>query len=565
VKASLPPLATAAQTPAAVRFFLPVTALAVVFGLGSAQAADQTWTNSASDSLWNNSSANWSGDTWTAGNNALFGSTGAGAITVSGTQSVGNMTFSAAGYSLTGGTLSFANTAASNTINIGASNMTISSGLSAAFASSGGSLIKSGSGKLTLNGTISLTAASGGIGLFDFSAGTTEITGGTIDSTDVRMRTSISNGLTISGGTVNLGGTNANRGLQVNGAGSIAVSGGTVNTSAMSIGFGSTGTLNLSGGEIAMTGGGLITLGNTAAGTLNLTGGTLSIHKISRSGGASVTTSTLNWNGGTIKALSNQTTTGLFTVSGSGNMQVNVLAGGALIDSNGFDVKISNDLSGVGGLSKSGSGKLTLSGASSYSGITSVTAGTLAIESTGSIASSSQIIAGANTTLDVSAVAFTLGVSAAQTLSGTGTITGNMTVGSQGTLAIGNSAGTMTFNNHLGLNNGSISNFEINGFTLGNYDLALAATAETQTVSFNGGTLNLLFQSGFNTSGTLKIFDFDAYNGDGFTTVSSTGLAAGFTASFDPTNGTVTVIPEPRAALIGGLGMLALLSRRRSA
>jgi MYXO-CTERM domain-containing protein len=46
--------------------------------------------------------------------------------------------------------------------------------------------------------------------------------------------------------------------------------------------------------------------------------------------------------------------------------------------------------------------------------------------------------------------------------------------------------------------------------------------------------------------------------------VLSTGLASGFTASFDATNGIVTVVPEPNAALFGSLGLLALLRRRRA-
>ena len=137
-------------------------------------------------------------------------------------------------------------------------------------------------------------------------------------------------------------------------------------------------------------------------------------------------------------------------------------------------------------------------------------------------------------------------------------------VGTGGTLAVGNSPGTMTYSGDLTLSLGSISDFEINSFTPGQFDLALAAVSGTQTVNFNGGTLNLLFQSGFSTLGTVKIFDFDAYAGSGFTTVSSTGLASGLTASFNSLDGTITVIPEPRAALIGGLGLLALLRRRRA-
>jgi fibronectin-binding autotransporter adhesin len=525
--------------------------IAAAFGLCSAHAADQTWTNSAGDFLWNDSSTNWTGDPWTAGNNAIFGATGAGAITVNGTQSVGNMTFSAAGYSFTGGTLSFANTAASNTIDIGANDVTISSGLSAAFASSGGSLVKSGAGKLTLNGDMSLTAASNGIGLFDFAAGTTEITGGTINTTDVRMRSLIANGLTISGGTFNMGGTNANRGINIGNGGSIAVSGGTVNTNNLLIGFGSSGTLNISGGEVNMTSGANVIAANGSSGTvnatLNLNGGTLAINQIQRNTtGTATGTSTINLNGGTLRALSNQTFSGLFSVTGSGTMVVNVLAGGAIIDSNGFNVKIDNVLDGSGGLTKTGTGSLELTQDNGFTGATTVNAGTLLLSGTANINATSGIaIAAGATFTNNSSVNFTQNLTltegagaAGSVINGSGTFAAsNMTILSNlsdgfSTFALGSA--TLTRGGNLELTLAGITNGD---FTLFSGDTIVGAF---DSLSINGSALNSLGSGDF--SGTVGDYDFTFTN--------STNL--------------LTVIPEPSTgALLMGIFSLIVLLRRR--
>ena len=220
-------------------------------------------------------------------------------------------------------------------------------------------------------------------------------------------------------------------------------------------------------------------------------------------------------------------------------------------------------ISGVisnGGLVKAGSRPLTLSAANTYTGSTTVNAGTLALSATGSIANSSAVVLNSGN-FNVSAVVGGYVLGGSQTLSGSGSVTGDLTI--NGTLAIGNSPGTITFNDDLTLGNGSVSNFE---FTVGTFSansyLALGG-AGSQTVSFDG-TLNLFFDSGetYLNNSSVKIFDFESYVGS-FTSVTYTGLGAGQSAAFDSATGIVTVIPEPGAAALGGLGFLMLLRRRR--
>ena len=78
-----------------------------------------------------------------------------------------------------------------------------------------------------------------------------------------------------------------------------------------------------------------------------------------------------------------------------------------------------------------------------------------------------------------------------------------------------------------------------------------------------GGTLNLAFQAGFNTEGSVVIFNFENYSGN-FSSVVSTGLASGYTASFNQINGEITVVPEPSTWALIGVGlMVTLFSRKR--
>ena len=67
------------------------------------QAGNGTWSSSVAD--WCDSPAGGGKFDWTAGSDADFWANGTSAITVSGSQSVGNITFDGTGYTLAGGTL----------------------------------------------------------------------------------------------------------------------------------------------------------------------------------------------------------------------------------------------------------------------------------------------------------------------------------------------------------------------------------------------------------------------------------------------------------------------------
>ncbi len=295
----------------------------------------------------------------------------------------------------------------------------------------------------------------------------------------------------------------------------VNINGGTITTAGVSHIWGISGGINMTGGTL-----------QSNNGLSDPNGGQLEWNQTSVTTNASADTATI---GGRIRIRSD---------GGYSGISFNVANGAAATD---LSVSAAvTEASGGLGITKSGDGTMVLSGINNYTGATTVSAGKLIVN--GNISTS-------NTS-----------VQAGGTLGGSGTV-GAVTIQTDGIFAPGNSPGTLTFTGDLTLNSGSISDFEINSFSLGNYDLAIAAAAGTQNVSFNG-VLNLLFQSGFNTVGSIKIFEFDGYSG-AFTSVVPTGLASGFTASFDNTTGIVTVVPEPASALLGGLGMLALLRRRR--
>jgi autotransporter-associated beta strand protein len=135
------------------------------------------------------------------------------------------------------------------------------------------------------------------------------------------------------------------------------------------------GTWNFNGGT-AVLGKVLMGVSGSASAQLNLNGGLFQTHEIS-SPTAGTTVSVLNLNGATVQANADDPAfiSGLYLAA--------LGPGGAIIDSQGFNIGIPQELddNGGGGLTKLGTGTLTLTGPNTYIGPTTVSAGTLMVSS----------------------------------------------------------------------------------------------------------------------------------------------------------------------------------------
>ncbi len=147
----------------------------------------------------------------------------------------------------------------------------------------------------------------------------------------------------------------------------------------------------------------------TGNGTLNLNGGVLETAYVRK--GSS--TGAFNFNDGILRATQNNTS---FIANFD---SVSLGATGGTIDSNGFNITASAPFAGVGGITKNGSGALTLSGASSYAGLTRVQQGTLIITRAAAVGNTSEIQTAANTTFEL---AFNNDDTLTKTITGSGNV-----------------------------------------------------------------------------------------------------------------------------------------------
>ena len=294
-----------------------------------------------------------------------------------------------------------------------------------------------------------------------------------------------------------------------------------------------------------------ITLTNVISGAANLTktgGGTLSLYGANTYAGATIVSagSLVLGNAGalpkgTALTLGGSGTAGILDLAGY-NAQISGLASGGVAASqivtnssavNTSTLTFSNGAANAifGGIIAGGSkpialtllgGNLTLSGQNNYAGNIFIGSGQFMLSGAGSTFTGPAIVLSNSTAiLDVSGMGG-LALSAGQSLSGSGTVTGNV-VAANCLISPGTSggAGALTFTNGLTLNGGTTSHF----------DLALDPNAAGNDLIVVGGALNL---SGTNTidvsplgaslsAGTYKLIKFGILGSGGAANFQLTG------------------------------------------
>jgi fibronectin-binding autotransporter adhesin len=351
------------------------------------------------------------------------------------------------------------------------------------------------------------------------------------------------------------------------------------------------GTISGNGG-LTFNGPGTLSLAaaNTFTGDTRVGSGTLSLNHSDAL--ASSTLNMANSDNGTVAfGLTGNQTYNIGGITGSRDLNIgnNVLSVGA----NNSDSTYSGRINGTGSLTKSGEGKLTLSGSNTYTGTTSIDEGSLAVN--GSLGNTSVTVGNINSGYWVSS-GFEYGdywVSHTGTLQGSGSIGGAVTITSVGILSAGNSIESLAMG-ALTLESGSSFIQEVDnsagvGFQAdlvvvnGNLNIASHDTYLTLTDLFASGSwendtkLTMINYSGVWNGGIFLMnagTHWDALEDDSNFIVNGQSWRINYN---DTTGGsnysseqtlanfvTLTAVPEPSAALLGGLGAMMLLRRRRA-
>jgi autotransporter-associated beta strand protein/T5SS/PEP-CTERM-associated repeat protein len=378
------------------------------------------------------------------------------------------------------------------------------------------------------------------------SVGTAMVSSGTLDAGVGVIGDSGTGTLTVNGGAVNMGLTVI--GNSAGGVGSVIVSSGTFYTYSLTVGNEGTGTLTINNGGLVSVDGDL---------TTSVTAGTASIVNINAGG-------TLKMNGD------------WYDFYPAPTLRTNLVNNGTLIfdnnPSNGNVMFAAGTISGTGSVTKQGDGTWVVGGSNSYTGPTNVNAGVLLVEG----------LLG-NTAVTVNAGGL---------LAGSGTILGNVTVASSGTIAPFNAYYTQPQALTVGSLSLSTNSYAVLNIYSGTTPLAneydqLVGSGTAAALTY-GGNLDLLLTGSYADGTTWNLFSNfltkngdladvvvtapgDEYDGLTFTNAggvwTSTMTANNQYLEFTQSTGNLVVVPEPStiAMTLAGLacGGWQVARRRR--
>ncbi|QEY61909.1 DUF4347 domain-containing protein [Metapseudomonas lalkuanensis] len=409
------------------------------------------------------------------------------------------------------------------------------------------------SGTVTLTGAADISAASGSTltlsGALDGAFNLNKTDSGTLVLTNSANEAGHTGGTTITGGTLSIANDDHL------GSGQVTLNGGTLGitnaatidnaialASASAISTSANATLSgtLSGsGTLTKSGAGTLTLSgsNTHSGAVNLTAGGLTL----TGGSALGNNSSVTQSAGTTLTLSSDETIGSLAGSGSVVLNARLTTGG-----DNTSTTYAGVISGSGfGITKQGSGTLTLTGNNSYTGATNVSAGGLTVNRAGGALDD-------NTSVTVASGA-TLTVAAGETidaLSGAGTValgTSALTIGINGTSSTFSGAitgsGTLTLDGGgtftlSGTNSGQGWGMQV--LSGGTVSIAGDANLGSGTLQLNDGTLSVTSAGTVDNAITLGASAGSVSVGSGLA-VSLSGTISGGGALTKTGSGTLTL------------------------
>lgn len=447
----------------------------------------------------------------------------AGTLTLSGTNAF------TGGVSVNGGILSFSSQANSGNGNLGslAAAKTITLG--------GGTLSYTGSATISSNNLALSVTANSVLEVTDSAA--TLRSGGTLSGTGQ---------LTINGpGVVALGQNAANAAYGKGFTGDIVVSNGATLSLRNQNSMGSD-SLGVATGTTTVQNGGTLLLDPFSQTSISYNSETIAFQ------GSSTLTNRLNGQNSLSTAITG-------SVSTAGTLTVNTRED--VLTSNAVSLELSGAITGNGGVNFGTTGGrsgtyIISNNSNGYLGATNVKSGTLVVN--GNISTSSL------TTVESGAA-----------LGGSGTV-GDLTILAGGSLNPGNSPGQLTVNGNY--SQAGTLNIEVNGLTAGTQHdqvnvlgtVTLGGILSTSFSGFtpaNGNLIFILLNDGadaisstfFGLAQNDVVTSFGGFDWKiSYTANSSTGLFSG------GNDIALMAVPEPRAALIGGLGLITLFRRRRN-